>query len=395
MVSPTIRAETVVIEHNMDGWDIELTGGTIFFRSFDLNAAGRRDFNFAFLALTLMSMSSGHSFELTRPVTRSALRQIGRYSRVLRVMKPDAFYTPAVICPNVIDDQPAAGTNSVICLSGGVDSTYAAMIGRGKFNNALFVRGADYPIDRAKLLDDLAERVTRIALKLNLTPIVVETNLKNHLSDYGLQHTGLLASCLYFIGSNFAAGGWAADDPYWGELVVFPWGNNAGLSQCLSLSQFAISHIGGGLTRSEKVAEISRQDRTLFKDMSSCFKERDTAANCGRCEKCMRTRLNLQAIVDEQVRTECELMLFGNHVDLTDYVRDLAVRNDAKRLKRAILNYDELAVSLPEGELKQQVELHLARLMNAGRFSREKSATSPLASFVANAAKRLGYRKGQ
>jgi hypothetical protein len=276
-----------------NGFEIGFADGSVFFRSPEVNLEDARDFNFALLALALVSMSSGHAFHLSEPVTRSALSQVRRYARVLQVMKPNAFFSPVVICPNVLEDRPSAGGESIVCLSGGVDSTYAAMVRRDAFKYAMFVRGADHPLSATGILDGLAHRVTRISQELGLAPIIVDSNLKDYLSDYGLQHTGFLAACLYFTGSKFADASWAADDPYWGELMVYPWGNNAGLSQCLSLSGLPISHIGGNVSRSEKVVEISRQRPSLFTNISVCYKFRETADNCGRCEKCMRTRLNL------------------------------------------------------------------------------------------------------
>jgi hypothetical protein len=367
------RAKSVTVARNDNGFEIRFAGGSIFFRCPAVNLQETRDFNFALLALALVSMSTGHAFHLSEPVTSSGLSQVRLYARVLQVMKPNIFYSPVVLCPNVIEDRPPAGTDSIVCLSGGVDSTYAAMIRRDDFKYAMFVRGADYPLSATNILEGLAQRATRISQDLGLAPIIVDSNLKDYLSEYGLQHTGFLAACLYFTGSKFAGAGWAADDPHWGELVVYPWGNNAGLAQCLSLAGRPISHIGGSLSRSEKVVEIARQHSSLFTNISVCYKFRETADNCGRCEKCMRTRLNLQAIGDEQTRVACETMLFGNQADLTSYVRKVRIPEDAKRLKRAVFNYQELSIALPEGELKKCVDAHLAKLMAAGHFAKERT----------------------
>jgi hypothetical protein len=366
------KAKSVTVVRN-GGFEIGFSGGSIFFRCGAVNAEEAGDFNFALLALTLASMGSGQAFHLSEPVTRSALSRVRHYARILQVMKPNVFYSPVVLCPNVIEDRPPAGSESIVCLSGGVDSTYAAMIRADAFKYAMFVRGADYPLSATNILEGLEQRATTISQALGLTPIVVYSNLKDYLSQYGLQHTGFLAACLYFTGRKFTGAGWAADDPYWGELVVHPWGNNAGLAQCLSLAGRPISHIGGGVSRSEKVVEIARRHPSLFADITVCYKFRETADNCGHCEKCMRTRLNLQAIGDERTRAECETMLFGNRADLPSYVRKVRIPEDAKRLKRAVLNYQDLSIALPEGELKQCVDAHLAKLMSAGHFAKERT----------------------
>ena len=87
----------------------------------------------------------------------------------------------------------------------------------------------------------------------------------------------------------------------------------------------------------------------------------------------MRTRLNLQVIDDERTRIACDTMLFGNQADLASYVRKVRIPEDAKRLKRAVLNYQELSITLPEGELKNCVDAHLAKLMSAGHFAKERT----------------------
>src|SRR5262245_5217712 len=87
------KAKSVTVARNK-GFEIGFADGSVFFRSPDVNLEETRDFNFALLALALMSMSSGHAFHLSEPVTRSALSQVRRYARVLQVMKPNAFFRP-------------------------------------------------------------------------------------------------------------------------------------------------------------------------------------------------------------------------------------------------------------------------------------------------------------
>jgi hypothetical protein len=59
------QAKTVTVERN-NGFEIRYAGGSVFFRSPEVNLEETRDFNFALLALILVSMSSGQAFHLTR-----------------------------------------------------------------------------------------------------------------------------------------------------------------------------------------------------------------------------------------------------------------------------------------------------------------------------------------
>jgi hypothetical protein len=58
------RAKSVTVARN-DGFEIRFAGGSVFFRSPEINLEETRDFNFALLALALVSMSSGHAFHLS------------------------------------------------------------------------------------------------------------------------------------------------------------------------------------------------------------------------------------------------------------------------------------------------------------------------------------------
>ena len=116
------------------------------------------------VALVLVPLGSVHlrRHDEARPSPRAPLLAQGRYARVLQVMKPNIFYSPVVLCPNVIEDRPPEGTDSIVCLSGGVDSTYAAMVRAEAFKYAMFVRGAAYPLSATNILEGLAQRATRI-----------------------------------------------------------------------------------------------------------------------------------------------------------------------------------------------------------------------------------------
>jgi hypothetical protein len=66
------KAKSVTVARNDNGFEIRFAGSSIFFRCPEVNLQETRDFNFALLALTLVSMSSGRAFHLSEPVTRSA-----------------------------------------------------------------------------------------------------------------------------------------------------------------------------------------------------------------------------------------------------------------------------------------------------------------------------------
>ena len=120
------QAKTVTVERN-NRFEIRYAGGSVFFRSPEVNLEETR------LQFCLAGFNPGeHELRAGLPSERTSY-PIGAEPGAplcasLQVMKPKAFFSPVVICPNVIEDRPSARTESIICLSGGVDSTYASMI---------------------------------------------------------------------------------------------------------------------------------------------------------------------------------------------------------------------------------------------------------------------------
>jgi hypothetical protein len=102
-----------------------------------------------------------------------------------------------------------------------------------------------------------------------------------------------LAACLSLYAGVATVGLFGSDEDY-GHVVV-PWGSNPVTNPLLSAGDFQVVTDGGGYTRTEKVALIAR-----YGDVSSrlrvCWEGPQTGANCGKCEKCLRTRLNFLAV---------------------------------------------------------------------------------------------------
>ncbi len=56
-----------------------------------------------------------------------------------------------------------------------------------------------------------------------------------------------------------------------------------------------VVHEGAGFSRTGK-AEVVARDSVGRRTLKVCWEGQDQAANCGQCEKCVRTRLNFKAV---------------------------------------------------------------------------------------------------
>src|SRR5699024_10818106 len=82
-------------------------------------------------------------------------------------------------------------------------------------------------------------------------------------------------------------------EPY--DALVLPWGSNPVTDHLLSGQQMRIVHDGAGFSRTEKLAVLAGIPGSMS-DLRVCWAGPDKDRNCGVCEKCVRTKLNLLAV---------------------------------------------------------------------------------------------------
>lgn len=365
-------------------------GRSVFFRSPELHNLSYSQFDFALLAAFISSLTTGEKLHIDYPVTGTALRQFDHYSRALRMLSPGRFEIPQVICSNIIC--PDTGNNKsekkIVTLSGGIDSTYAAFSTKLKdpaYTHCLLIKGFDYPLNNVAGFGELRLRVERIANEIGLQLIVVETNLRDEISHYGLQHTGALSCCLHLMaGAGFDGGGYAADFTAMGDVLRAPWGNCMGIASTLTTDDFPIGYLGSEVGRTGKIKWLSEQRPVVFRYLSVCHKDKSIGGNCGKCEKCTRTRIGLMAIQDPQVRKEAELSLFGDVSNYLDYFKVNA--EQLKSMPRLL----DLSATLPGSEVRNLVNDEIDKIiMKQKRLNRTRKRKRGYARFTRIVAGRL------
>jgi hypothetical protein len=134
------------------------------------------------------------------------------------------------------------------------------------------------------------------------------------------------------------------------DVFRAPWGNCVGIASTLTTDKFPIDHLGNEVGRTEKIRWLAEHRPHLIPYISVCHRDKSIGGNCGKCEKCARTRIALAVIPDPQRRTEAELSLFGNtSEDHRDFFRLSA--GEHKSTARLF----DLSIALPDGEVRQRV----------------------------------------
>ncbi len=346
-----MSTDRVIVARDGATWRIETQSGVIFFSSPVFEHTPLAVYDFALLALTLASASHNRHFVLPYPVTRSAYESFKLYAHALPLLSPDLLSLPTVDCPHIVDNsQTSYMERSVICLSGGIDSTYAVATARP--SHTLLIQGADYPVEASSGFSQLNLRVTNICKQLGCEIIVVQTNLRSFMTDWGIQHPGLLVTCLNLFSVHFQIGGYAADLRLLQDVFRYPTGNMAGVADCLTHSTLPIFHVGANKSRAEKIAHLAYNHPELLQYVSICYDSPQTSDNCGTCSKCLWTRLHLHAIRDSNLRASVEMQLFGNLIPHHEIINRQAAPDSDRDLRITIHRCLAIASTLPEGSLK-------------------------------------------
>jgi hypothetical protein len=176
--------------------------------------------------------------------------------------------------------------------SGGVDGTYTALRQREQIDQAVLLRGIDMQLENTELWTAARAATHRLATHLQLPLLTVASNIRFMGHHYGLkwashyQGAGL-AAIGHLLGARevlIAATSSLAD--------LTPYGSHPLTDPLWSSATTRFVH-EGAVPRTEKIRLISA-DPVVMDVLRVCWQ--DAGYNCGRCGKCLRTRLALHLL---------------------------------------------------------------------------------------------------
>jgi hypothetical protein len=185
--------------------------------------------------------------------------------------------------------------------SGGVDSFYTFLKHRAEITDLIFIHGFDIPLEKVDLLRRAARSVDAVASEFGVGVVHVETNLKPFLNtfvNWGLTGHGVAIATIGHLLAPAFERLYIASSVHFGGL--FPWGTHPLLDPLWSSELLEFVHHGCAAKRIEKVEFLASFDAALS-NLRVCHWglglefERGGAYNCGRCEKCIRTMVSLEA----------------------------------------------------------------------------------------------------
>jgi hypothetical protein len=246
-----------------------------------------------FVAATLLpAMRLGEPLSVEGSVSPRLLASIPNIERVMT----DWFER---VDPIEVRAQPEREhrADGVACFfSGGVDSFYSVLSHLDEITGLVFVHGFDIQPRNLALRARISNSLRQAASRLGKPLIEVETNVRSFSDRFALwsdeYHGSALASVALLLSPQF---GRFYIPATFSPNYSAPWGSHKDLDPLWSTDATEIIHDGGDATRVEK-ARVLAGSEVALQSLRVCWENRGGRYNCGTCEKCIRTMVNLRVV---------------------------------------------------------------------------------------------------
>lgn len=251
------------------------------------------------IASVFTAMAEGRDLRIEGGIGQRLLANIEEYMIAWCRWKPAIYRSIRILPDEIRVDPPTVWTpKAVAAFSGGVDATYtvwrhhSGLAGHASRNivACALVQGYDMPLDQDEKFA-VSLRLARETLgTLGIEVVPLRSNLREEFPlDWHDLHGAALVAALQLLKSKAGTLLIGSSDPY--DQLLLPYGSNPVTDPLLSSGTLEVVHDGCGVDRTEKIAVIADWSAGCA-NLRVCWKGQQVGANCGRCEKCLRTRLN-------------------------------------------------------------------------------------------------------
>jgi hypothetical protein len=284
----------------MDRLDTE--GQRIWFRFPSEYSTGQLDASPFLPALLVTSMWWREQLTIDGPVSARLLTNAHEAMELYRCLFPSLHEIAVSAPPRALPPDRAATS---CFFSRGVDSWYSVLKNlenpdprRPPLTHLVYVPSIDFmysDANRARATEDTRRASDDIGCEL----VVLETNLRQFTEQFqhwGVTYGGGLAAIALALGDQFSDVLLPASTPIGAPNFS---GSHVALDPLWSTERTAIVHDGAEARRIDKVQRLSDHPEVL-PQLKVCFVE-DTTQNCGRCQKCLITtiELHIAGLLDE------------------------------------------------------------------------------------------------
>lgn len=250
-----------------------------------------------------IAMQLGRPVKVHGRLSRTACFNLAEFQSAWACWRPEKYQRVDIVPDEIIDlPVPEHAPRAISAFSGGVDGTFTAirhkhkLLGNGSYplTDVMLVHGFDVPLGKPEAFDLLLQRIRPFVDELGLGMKVIRTNLKEASGQYWEDSFGVqLAACLHNYSHDYNYALTGSGEPY--SNIFYPWGSTPATDYLMSGDQMQLILDGSAYTRTEKI-ETLRHYPTALRTLKVCWEGGNQERNCGVCEKCIRTKLNLLAV---------------------------------------------------------------------------------------------------
>lgn len=249
------------------------------------------------LAILLLAMQENANIKVHGSVSKELLANLTELQYIWNRWSPESYFLVDITVDDIRENE-ARQDGAVFAFSGGVDAQFTAYrhaTGKAGYSTqqqraAILVHGFDIPIDDIEGISGAAKKAAKTLESIGVDLLVVKTNLKSLKMDWEHSHGLAVAAVLSGLSMYAGTGMLGSGEPY--ESLETPWGSHPMTDPLFSSGSFRMIHDGAGFSRSEKVKVLAEWDAGI-KNLRVCWEGELKDSNCGKCEKCIRTRLNI------------------------------------------------------------------------------------------------------
>lgn len=251
------------------------------------------------IAALFAAMAEGRDVRIEGFVGQRLLANLEEFMIAWSRWKPSVYRRVRIMPDEIRVEEPHPWSRDAIAaFSGGVDASYTvwrhhsgqAGYASRRIVACALVHGFDIPLGQEeKFATGL--RLARESLdSLGIDLIALRSNLRQVLPlDWHDLHGAAIVGALQLLKSRAGTALIGSSDPY--DQLLLPYGSNPVTDTLLSTESMEIVHDGCGSDRTEKIAGIADWSVGCG-NLRVCWAGSQIDANCGRCEKCIRTRMN-------------------------------------------------------------------------------------------------------
>lgn len=265
---------------------------SIFFRTRDAELTPSPE---AWFCLALLpSKKLGVDLSLDAPLSPRLLDSADRLKDIFCSWYPE-YYRANFLGVVPATDTPSPGNGVGVFFTGGMDSFYTLLKHRDEITHVIFIHGIDVGLRDTRLRQQVSDMLSHVGQEFGVSVIEIESNIRGFLEHYDIDwsvgHGGAFACVGHLLAPYFKRIYIPSSFTY---ANLFPWGSHPLTDPLWSSEALEFVHDGNEAGRPQKAALLAQSDIAL-RFLRVCFHNVDSAYNCGQCEKCMRTMINLQA----------------------------------------------------------------------------------------------------